>query len=77
MTISNVSIAPSSCSHIVITVSVAGQVRTIHTTRDELTADDAREVRAAFLSRLRSCQLENNYTFAQLRANLAGKVFEV
>jgi hypothetical protein len=77
MTVTNVSIAPSPCTHIVITATVGGQVRTISTTREELAATNAEEIRAAILARLRSFQLENNYSLAQVRANLAGKTFEV
>jgi hypothetical protein len=75
--ITNVSIAATTCQHIEITLTVAGQQRTIKATRDELTATNIEEIRAAVLARLRSFQLENNYTFAQVRQNLGGKVFEV
>lgn len=76
MQVSNVSIAASSCEHLVITATFAGQVRTIHVSRSELALEPG-EAQEAFLHRLRSFAKENGYNLAQLRANLAGKVFHV
>lgn len=76
MQVTNVSIGNSTCSHIIITATVGGQQRTIHATREELQLDPS-EVREAVVARLRSFARENNYTLAQTRTNLAGKVFDV
>lgn len=77
MQVTNVSIAASSCDHLVISATVAGQVRTIHVSRSELALEPG-EVQEAFLHRLRAFAKENGYTtVAQIRNNLAGKVFNI
>ena len=76
MTVTNVSIAAPTCSHLVVTATIAGQVRTIHVSTSEV-ATEPDEYRAAFVARIRSFQLENGYNLSQLRANLAGKTFQI
>lgn len=76
MQVTNVSIAASSCDHLVISATVAGQVRYIHVSRQEL-AHEPGEVQEAFLHRLRAFAKENGYNLAQLRANLPGKTFNI
>jgi hypothetical protein len=76
MTVTNVSIAASTCSHLTATATINGQVRTIQVSTAEV-ASEPEEYRAAFVARIRSFQLENGYTLAQLRANLAGKSFQI
>ena len=77
MQISNLSIDASTCSHLVVRGTVAGQERVIHFNRDELTLEPS-EIRDAVVTRLRAFALENGYsTVNQVRNNLAGKVFHI
>ena len=75
MIVTNMSVDASSCNHLTVRGTVAGQERVIKLHRDELTLEPE-EYRTAFLMRLRSWALENNYTTAnQLRNNIGGKTF--
>jgi hypothetical protein len=77
MRIESMTIAPSSCGHLVVRGTVAGTERDIHITRDELQLEPD-EIRDAFVARLRSFAKENGYTtVAQVRNNLPGKVFHL
>jgi hypothetical protein len=62
---------------VVLRATIGGTEYVEHITREELALEPG-EVRDALVARLRSFAKENGYsTIAQVRNNLAGKVFQL